>query len=240
MYGLRSNLALSLLAVLCGAALVSPAAASQRHAPRKVAKQEAIAPATPDLTPPAPLTLQEMPASPPEVTYEAGRLTIVSQNSTLGDILRAVHVKTGAQVEFPGNVTERVVGRMGPGPANQVLAQLLHGTNFNYIILGSATDASKVEKLILTRKPPETPAGATSAPVAASAPPPAESAADANAEDQDNDDASQSSESQPSPEQQTPPQSPVRTPEQLLQELQHQQQQQQQQPQEQPQRERDQ
>jgi len=86
------------------------------------------------------------------VTFDNGQLTIVAQNSTLGDILRAVRAKTGATVEVPGNATERVVAKIGPGPAREVLASLLNGSHFNYVMLGSPTKADMVDRIILTSK----------------------------------------------------------------------------------------
>ncbi len=83
-----------------------------------------------------PLTLEQMPASPPQVSYEHGELTIVARNSVMGDILRAVRDQTNAILDVPGNANERVVGQMGPGPPRDVLAQLLNGSRFNYVILG--------------------------------------------------------------------------------------------------------
>ena len=103
-----------------------------------------------------PLTLDQVPASAPEVNYGAGQLTITARNSSLGDILRAVRSQTGASFDIPANATERVVGRFGPGPANQVLSTLLNGSRFNYVILGSATDPTAVTALILTPKTGET------------------------------------------------------------------------------------
>lgn len=102
--------------------------------------------------PPAPLTLAQKPSSPPKVFFQDGLLTIVAENSTLGDILRAVHAKTGAIVDVPGNATERVVSQLGPAPAREVLAALLNGSRFNYVILGSAANPDAVQQIVLTSK----------------------------------------------------------------------------------------
>jgi len=79
-------------------------------------------------------------------------LTIVAENSTLGDILREVHRNTGAVIDVPANATERVVTRIGPGPARDVLATLLNGSPFNYVMLGSETDPTSVASVMLTMK----------------------------------------------------------------------------------------
>ena len=79
-------------------------------------------------------------------------LTIVAENSTLSDILRAVRTQTGAAVEIPPNATERVVTHLGPGAPRNVLASLLNGSHFNYVMLGSPTNPDKVDRVILTSK----------------------------------------------------------------------------------------
>ena len=93
-----------------------------------------------------------MPAVPPQVHYSQGQLTIVAENSTLADIFRAVRTQTGAAVEVPPNATERVVAHLGPGPARDVLAALLNGSHFNYVMLGSPAHPDSVDRLILTSK----------------------------------------------------------------------------------------
>src|SRR5258708_3692675 len=54
-------------------------------------------------TPPVPMTMAQMPSVPPQVSYQNGMLTIVAQNSSLGDILREVHRSTGAAIDVPPN-----------------------------------------------------------------------------------------------------------------------------------------
>lgn len=103
--------------------------------------------------PPVPATMAQLPSVPPQVTYQNGMLTIVAENSTLGDILREVHRSTGAAIEVPPNATDRVVAQIGPGPARDVLASLLNGSAFNYVMLGSASDPSTLASVMLTMKP---------------------------------------------------------------------------------------
>jgi hypothetical protein len=113
--------------------------------PPPAAPMAAVAPA-------APLTMNQQPAVPPQVTYQAGMLTIVAQNSVLGDILREVHRLTGAAIDVPPNATERVVTKLGPGAARDVLADLLNGSSFNYVMLGSVSDPATVATVMLTTK----------------------------------------------------------------------------------------
>jgi hypothetical protein len=201
---------------------------------------------------PAPLSPEQMPSSPPQVSFNSGILTIIANNSTLGDILRAVHRQTGAAVDTPGNATERVVGKFGPGPARDVLSSLLNGSHFNYVLLGSATNPNALDRVMLisrsigTEQPAQQANAAAplnSAPPAAVMPQPAENGEVSNEEagDMPQDSADtlddQGNPEQPEDQQQQQngafgPAGAVKTPEQLLQELQQRQQQiqQQQQP----------
>jgi hypothetical protein len=92
---------------------------------------------------------------PAEVSYQGGLLTISAQNSTLGEILRDVRKLTGAAIEIPKDSTgasERVIAHLGPGAPRDVLAVLLNGTSFNYVILGSLSDPTAVASVILMAK----------------------------------------------------------------------------------------
>jgi hypothetical protein len=223
---------------------VGPAQAGQRHSARKrpVKQEPAVAAPAPQPTPP-PLTLEQMPASPPQVAYRNGELTIVSQNSTLGDILRAVRAQTGAAVDIPANATERVVSHLGPGPARDVLAALLNGSHFNYVMLGSASSPSALERVILTPKGGGAPeAGQTyqaNAGQPVYSPPQVQQQVPAqDADEMSNEDFTEDvgdPENQPDQAEDQQQQQPangqpaIKTPEQMLQELQRQQQLQQQQ-----------
>jgi hypothetical protein len=226
MYGFRSQFVLSLLVGSFCLSLGYPAFADQSHKRHKAATVQVAPPPAAPPQPLVPLTLQQMPATPPQVSYDHGELTIVARNSTLGDILRAIRDQTNATLDVPPNATERVVGQMGPGSPRDVLAQLLNGSHFNYVILGSATDSSKLERVILTFKPPASQENAAQAPVNVAPPPQQSEPGFAFSQQPANDDDEGTSET---PADQPPAQAPVRTPEQLLQELQRQQQQQQQQ-----------
>jgi hypothetical protein len=176
-----------------------------------------------------------MPAATPQVTFDNGRLTVVAHNSTLGDILRAVRGQTGAVVEIPANATERVVGNFGPGAARDVLASLLNGTHFDYVMLGSATNPSALERVILIPKSGAAPDAAPQTSAQQEGHPPVPNAQEAD-EETSNEDSSEDAGGEPEvnqtedQQQQQPAegQQTIKTPEQLLQELRRQQQQQQQ------------
>jgi len=100
-----------------------------------------------------PVPMSQLAATPPQVSYQGGMLTIVAENSNLGDILREVHRLTGATIDVPSNATERVVTHLGPGPARDVLADLLNGSTFNYVMLGTESDPASLSSVMLTMKP---------------------------------------------------------------------------------------
>ena len=125
--------------------------AHARHARRKPAAPPLVLP--PLAGGPLPqMPMDTLPAAAPRVGFQGGLLTIVAQNSTLGDILRDVHKLTGAAIDVPPNANERVVTRLGPGAPRDVLASLLNGSSFNYVMLGSDTDPAAVTSLVLTAK----------------------------------------------------------------------------------------
>jgi hypothetical protein len=258
---LSRRIRLSLLSALLCVSVAPLSSAWELQAPRKPrSKKQTQAKPLPPLPagPLTPFNLDQTPASPPQVSYQAGQLTITAQNSTLGDILRAVRSKTGATFDIPPGATERVVGQLGPGPPREVIASLLNGSRFDYVMLGSATNPGAIDQLILTPKSGTTAAGGAqpAAATAAGQPLPgqpagpmqaadeqdrpdtendtADESADVPQENQENNDQTDQAESE-GPQDASSPQNgqQVRTPEQLLQELQQQQrlqQQQQQQP----------
>src|SRR5581483_10409201 len=142
--------------------------AKAKKKPTPVAAPAPVAPPpVPVYTPPP--TPETSPAQPPQVTYSGGMLTIVAQNSTLGDILNAVKSRTGATIDAPGGMSERVATQLGPAPPRQVLADLLKGSHYDYVMIGSDTDPAAVRSIILTRNSSEP--GATGGAATASAPP---------------------------------------------------------------------
>src|SRR5450432_1723974 len=85
------------------------------------------------------------------VTFHKGLLAIKSDKATLSEVLLAVQQRTGAEVSVAaGAEQEKVVVDIGPAPAPEVLAQLLHGSNFNFLILSAANDPKLLDRVILT------------------------------------------------------------------------------------------
>lgn len=197
----------------------------------------------PEATPPSqrpappPPTPEQGPSSPPEVSFQDGRLTILARNSTMADVLNAVKQKTGAAVEMPSSSSERVVGQFGPGAPRDVMAQLLNGSHYDYVLLGSPSDPGVLQKVVLMSRAsgpePATPEGRANRvrPGTENL----QAVPEVEAENTEENpvepppDAQQPQE-EPQPEQPEGENGPtVKTPEQLLRELQQQQQQQQQQ-----------
>jgi hypothetical protein len=238
---------LLMVVVLCLGGLSAADTSSRRQ--RKPKKAELPALPSGPLGPVPQLPLDSTPAVAPQVSYRSGQLTILAPNSNLGDILRAVRKQTGAEMEIPANANERVVTQLGPGPAREVIAELLNGSRFNYVLLGSPADASSLTRVVLVAKTGGDVSGQNhqaeqaasgqpgvvadpSQPEVANAEPdtPDAEATEENTNEENNDQNAEAE--QPAP---TPDQPGVKTPQQMLQEMQQRQlQMQQQQPQGQP------
>ena len=90
--------------------------------------------------------------TPAQVTFRDGLLSISAENSTLGDVLRAVQNATGATIESPGLTSEPGYVKLGPGEPRDVLASLLNGSHYGYILLGSPQQPNAVTRVMLTRQ----------------------------------------------------------------------------------------
>lgn len=106
------------------------------------------APPPPPLPPPTP---EQMPPGVPQVSWDGEQLSISSDNSTLADILTAVRRLTGADIDIPAGASgQRVAARLGPGPAREILASLLSGTDFNYVIQAADENPLGIQSVVLT------------------------------------------------------------------------------------------
>ena len=100
----------------------------------------------------ATLTPEQRPAEIPNVTYIDGKLLVIAKNSTLSDVLKTIATRTGAAIEIPDAASERVVTQLGPAPARDVIAALLNGSHYNYVMVGSEADSAQVARVIVTAK----------------------------------------------------------------------------------------
>ncbi len=86
-----------------------------------------------------------------QVTFNNGLLSIQANKATLSEVLFAVHQRTGADIAIAsGAEQEKVVADLGPAPAAEVLANLLNGSKFNFLIVNSAIDPRALERVILS------------------------------------------------------------------------------------------
>jgi len=69
----------------------------------------------------------------------------------LSDILRAVRKQTGAEIDIP-TASDRVVTHLGPGSAQEVMAELLNGSRFNYVLLGTPEKPGVLSRVVLVAK----------------------------------------------------------------------------------------
>jgi hypothetical protein len=118
----------------------------------------------------------QIPAVPPKISYVGGQLSIRALGSTLADVLTQVAALTGVKIDVPaGANTERMpIVELGPGPARQILADLLSDSNFDYLIQASDADPEKLQAVLLMprEKKTDAPGRASRGPYMAAATPP--------------------------------------------------------------------
>jgi hypothetical protein len=107
--------------------------------------------AAPHTSPPSATVAGRPTIKPPQVTYEDGELTIIAENSSLAEVMKALRATLGADIDLPANVVDQHIWvRLGPGPARRVLRDLLDGTEFNYVIQASDSDPDGIRSVLLT------------------------------------------------------------------------------------------
>jgi len=112
------------------------------------------APAAADIAPHA--------ATTPLVTYEHGQLSIVAENASLSEVMAALHIAMGTEVDIPaGSASERVWAHLGPGSAHKILIDLFANTDLDYIVQGSPTDAGGIRSVTLSLRAPDGGTGKT-------------------------------------------------------------------------------
>lgn len=194
----------------------APAAAPvHKHVhPRK--KPVAVTPAPQPAPPPAPVAppppnwpANDMPGAA-SVVFDSRGLLVVASNSSLAQILKEVSLDTGAKIEGM-NADQRVFGTYGPGPARDVIAQLLDGSGYDVLMIGDRGEGTP-RRIVLTDH-----SGSAAKNTASNNPQPTG--------DEDTDADQPPQESQPEQEPQpiqngAAPPVPVRTPQQMPQEIQ--------------------
>jgi hypothetical protein len=95
----------------------------------------------------------ERPINGVRVRFANGQLEIHARNATLSEVLFQIQKQTGAEIAIPaGTEQERVVVDSGPAPASEVLAELLNGSDLNFVVVGSESDPNSLRSVILSRK----------------------------------------------------------------------------------------
>lgn len=87
------------------------------------------------------------------VSCDDHTLSISAQEAPLADILNTVGNCTGAIVETPGDLNDKITVQLGPGPAIRVLSDLLAFTRFNYVIAGAPNDPLVIQSIQLSARP---------------------------------------------------------------------------------------
>ncbi|MFZ0337129.1 MAG: hypothetical protein WAL45_03795 [Terracidiphilus sp.] len=136
----------------------SPSAPAPSHATahrhKKPAAAKQVVEPIPAPTPAAP-QIPNWPANnkPAEatVTWDSHGLFIHASNSSLDQILRDISLKTGAKIEGMG-ADERIFGNYGPGPARDVLNELLDGSGYNILLIGDLGQGTP-RKVVLSGRP---------------------------------------------------------------------------------------
>src|ERR1039458_2242300 len=98
-------------------------------------------------------------ARSPVVTYQNGQLTIDAETLTLAEVLKLIAEKTGAEIDVPsGSGLDRIIEHAGPGRAENVLASLLNGSPFDFVIVSSPQPPHDPTQVLLFLHRKDTPA----------------------------------------------------------------------------------
>ena len=98
------------------------------------------------------------PSAPPvpkkvEVTFQDGRLRLVSNKASLAEVLNEIRTQLKAEIVVPAGAEQEVVAvALGPSTPRDVISRLLDGSRYNFIIVGTDADANQVERVVLSPK----------------------------------------------------------------------------------------
>ncbi len=146
----------------------------QKGTRKHISGRHYVTPSPPESAPlPIPIprmTMDDLPTQTPRVTYSSGVLTLDSENTTLTEALSVIRDKTSLQIESLPQSSERFSAHYS-GTPREVIAHLLEGSEFGYVLVAFPDDPAKLDKLILTRLAPPTPSVAFRTGAANSPPP---------------------------------------------------------------------
>jgi hypothetical protein len=93
------------------------------------------------------------------VSYSGGRLRIQAHGARLDDIFAALHQSAGTRVSGPFGASELVSADLCGAP-DEVIANLLNGSDLDYIIVLSNVRHDEIEEVILSQREGSQPASA--------------------------------------------------------------------------------
>ena len=219
---LHREVAVLVAGLLCAGVLAAQTSPTQTHHHARPSAAHPAAPVPVEAPPPPPppnWPINDHPA-PAAVEWDGTSLRVDAANSSLQQILAAVSTAVGTKVEGFSQ-DQRVFGNFGPGQPQDVLTQLLHGSGYNFLLIGDQGQGGAPRQIVLSSR---NSGGAASRPAAIRSTP------DDNNNDDDDDNQV---DTQPPPPPQLPqlqqqqppgrpgfgPEGPVRTPQQIQQEL---------------------
>jgi hypothetical protein len=169
-----------------------------------------LAPPAPVVPPPPNWPANDLPGAA-SVVFDSRGLLVVASNSSLAQILKEVSLETGVKVEGM-DADQRIFGTYGPGPARDVISQLLDGSGYDVLMIGDRGEGTPRRILLTSRSGSAAKSMANNTPA-----PPSNEETD---EDQTPPEP-QVEQEPPLPNQNgTVPPVPVRTPQQIMQEVQ--------------------
>lgn len=128
---------------------------ARRHSPAKPSPAgpaaQAIAPAPPPEPPKPDWPVNDKPVDA-TIVWDSHGLRVDAANSRLDQIMKTISTDTGAKVEGLGPSDVRIFGTYGPGPANEVISQLLNGTGYNVLMVGDQ-GAGAPRQIVLSATP---------------------------------------------------------------------------------------
>ena len=93
----------------------------------------------------------QAPASSSNVTFMGGQLSVDMRNATLQEVLSSISAVTGVKIDIPAGMDSQrmAIVKAGPGRPRQVLASLLSGSHFDYLIQSSDSDPDTIRSVLL-------------------------------------------------------------------------------------------
>ena len=144
------NQGLRVLQIAMLALAAASVCAAQQSASPQAAPPQAAADSTEPADAPVAQVAPDAPILPPKVVCTGDQMTISANNSTLSSVLAEVHRCMGTKIDLPAGAGEkRMFDRIGPGPASQVIDELLSNTGYNYVVGASPANQEKIESIML-------------------------------------------------------------------------------------------